>query len=475
MNEQGSDDPLNQALGSTIARRTFLRATAGGTALVMVGGVLEACNLAGATPTPSPAAATPTPATATPTPATGRTIKIGWVSPKTGPLAGFGEADDYVLGGIRTAFGSGLSISGKTFPVEIVAKDSQSDPNRASTVANELITNDNIDLMLVASTPETTNPVGDVCEGNGVPCISTVAPWQPWAFRDPAKAPPTYPAYTWNYHFFWGLEDIIAVYIDMWSQVDTNKVVGGLFPNDGDGNAWGDANVGFPGPLAAAGYTMVDPGRYENLTSSFDAQINAYKTAGAQVLTGVPIPPDFTNFWKQALQQGFKPRAASIGKALLFPASVEALGPADGDGLSSEVWWSHNHPFKSSLNGQTAKQLADGYTSATQKQWTQPIGFAHALFEVAADALKRAADIDDKASIRDAIKVTDIDTMVGHLKWGPAPEGAPPVLANIAKTPLVGGQWGKGTTFLYDLTIVSNKDQPTIPKGGNLRQIPGSA
>ncbi|MEP3669351.1 MAG: twin-arginine translocation signal domain-containing protein, partial [Roseibium sp.] len=29
-------------------------------------------------------------------------IKIGHVSPRTGPLAGFAEADDYVLEGIKT-------------------------------------------------------------------------------------------------------------------------------------------------------------------------------------------------------------------------------------------------------------------------------------------------------------------------------------------------------------------------------------
>ena len=66
------------------------------------------------------------------------------------------------------------------------------------------------------------------------------------------------------------------------------------------------------------------------------------------------IPPDFTTFWKQALQQGFKPKVASIGKAILFPVAVEALGK-DGNNLSSEVWWSPNHPFKSSLTGMSAQ------------------------------------------------------------------------------------------------------------------------
>ena len=63
---------------------------------------------------------------------------------------------------------------------EVIVKDSQSNPNRAAEVANELIVNDEINLMLVASTPETTNPVATTCEAEEMPCISTVAPWQPW-------------------------------------------------------------------------------------------------------------------------------------------------------------------------------------------------------------------------------------------------------------------------------------------------------
>ena len=105
----------------------------------------------------------------------------------------------------------------------------------------------------------------------------------------------------------------------MWSQLETNKSVGGLFPNDGDGNAWGDKQVGFPPVLEAHGYKLIDPGRYQNLTDDFSAQITAFKNANAEIVTGVVLPPDFTTFWKQANQQGFKPKAASIGKAILFP------------------------------------------------------------------------------------------------------------------------------------------------------------
>jgi hypothetical protein len=140
------------------------------------------------------------------------------------------------------------------------------------------------------------------------------------------------------------------VFLDMWGSLPTNKVVGALWANDGDGNAWGDKERGFPPALAKAGYKLVDPGRYPNLTDDFSAQISAFKGAGVEIVTGVPIPPDWTTFWKQAAQQGFKPKIASVGKALLFPRSVEALGDL-GIGMSTEVWWTPHHPFKSSLTG----------------------------------------------------------------------------------------------------------------------------
>ena len=125
-------------------------------------------------------------------------------------------------------------------------------------VASRLILSDKVDLMLVPSTPETTNPVSDQCEANGTPCISSVCPWQPWFFGRGGK-PET--GFKSTYHFFWGLEDIIGVFVDMWNTLPTNKVVGALWPNDGDGNAWGDPQRGFPPALASAGYKLIDPGR----------------------------------------------------------------------------------------------------------------------------------------------------------------------------------------------------------------------
>src|SRR5712672_3840453 len=81
-----------------------------------------------------------------------KTIKIGYVSPKSGPLAAFAEADDFVLGEFRKSVKDGLRLGSQTYQIEVVTKDSQSNPNRAAEVAKELITRENDSLILIGAT-----------------------------------------------------------------------------------------------------------------------------------------------------------------------------------------------------------------------------------------------------------------------------------------------------------------------------------
>ncbi len=387
------------------------------------------------------------------------TFKVGLVTPLTGPLAGFGEAQDWIISGIQKSM-EGLTNNGAPIKVELITKDSQSNPNRAAEVAADLINKDQVNLIITKDTPDTTNPVADQAELNGIPCISTNCPWQPYFFGrggDPAKG------FTSTYHFFWGLEDIIANFVGVWDQSGAGKVVGALFPNDADGNAWGDKERGLPRPVTAAGYKMIDLGRYQPLNNDFSSQISAFKAAGVEIVTGVMIPPDFATFWSQAAQQGFKPKVVTIGKALLFPASVDALGDR-GDGLTTEIWWSPSYPFKSSLTGESAKGLADSYVKASGKPWTATLGFSHAIFEVAFDVIKRTKDLSSAASIVEAIAATDMQTIVGPINWKNGP------VKNVAKTPLTSGQWQRNDGKL-ELIITTNVQHPDIPVGGKLKLL----
>lgn len=381
------------------------------------------------------------------------TIKIGFVSPQTGPIAAFGASDAYVLDGVKKAIGDGIKVGDTVYPVEIIVKDSQSNPNYAAEVANKLILDDQVDLMLASSTADTTNPVADQCELNEVPCISTDTPWDGHFFGrggDPKVG------FTWTYHFFWGASQIVDSYTSLWDQLDTNKKVGVLWSNDSDGVPLSNKDHGLPPLFIAKGYELVDAGFHQPLADDFSAQIAQLKAAGVEIVTGVFLPPDFTTFWTQCAQQGFRPKAVTVAKALLFPSAVESLGK-NGDGVSSEVWWSPNHPFKSGLTGQSSKELAEGYEKASGQQWIQPTGYKHALLEVALDVLKRSGNPKDKAAVLDAITKTDYMSIVGPVNWANGP------VKNACQTPLVGGQWTARGDGHFDLVVCENKSALEIP------------
>jgi branched-chain amino acid transport system substrate-binding protein len=142
-----------------------------------------------------------------------------------------------------------------------------------------------------------------------------------------------------------------------------------------------------------------------------------------------------------------------VAKALLFPAAV---GKLEGDlpmGLMSEVWWSDKHPYKSSITGQTASELSKAYAAASGKQPTSTLGYKYANIEIVVDALKRAQSLDREA-LRQAIAATDLDTMVGHIKYNQQ---------NFCETTLVAGQWQRGENYPWEIRIISNKMAPEIP------------
>ncbi|MGB6068156.1 MAG: ABC transporter substrate-binding protein [Desulfomonilaceae bacterium] len=379
-------------------------------------------------------------------------ILIGHPTPATGPIAAFGEtskwADKLAVQEINKDGGIFIKELGKKLPIKVKSADTESNPTKAAEVASKLILEDKVDLMVVLHTPDTVNPVGAMCERYQVPCISSVAPIEPWLTGGP---------YKWTFNYFWKLGDIITVYTGIWNEFadKTNKVVGGFWPNDPDGTVWAKE---FTKKLKTMGYKVVDVGRFPYGMQDFSSFISTWQKENVQILTGVPIPPDWATAWRQCHQKQFIPKIATIGKAVLFPAAVDAIGGNLAEGLSSEVWWTPWHPFKSSLTGATCKELAERWTKETSRQWTQPLGFDYAAFEIAADVLKRAGSL-NKEKIRDALVKTNLDTVVGHIKFNEK---------NYALTPLVGGQWVKGKKWPWDLRIVYNKEHTNIPITGKM-------
>ena len=75
-------------------------------------------------------------------------IKIGYVNPTTGALAGNGEGCEWVVNQITEYVNAHpITVDGVARPIKVIVYDSTSDQNVCSEMAQKLIEEDHIDLM----------------------------------------------------------------------------------------------------------------------------------------------------------------------------------------------------------------------------------------------------------------------------------------------------------------------------------------
>jgi branched-chain amino acid transport system substrate-binding protein len=443
MDRQESDQPVSL---DQISRRSLIKGAGAGSLALTAGGLLAACSskIKGSGGSGGSGGSA-------------KGITIGWIHPLTGPLAGFGAPDNWVISKIKATapYKNGFKIGGKTFDVTIKSYDTQSSPTRAGDLAKSAILNDKVDLLLASSTPETVNAVASQAESLGTPLICANIPWESWYINlggNPGK-PTLKPKFVTMY--FLGAEHLIKCFIPMWDrihdQLHTDKVVAAAFPNDSDGNAF---RAVFPPIAQAAGYKMVLSSAYaDTTTTNYSPMIDQFKSAKADFFTNVPLPPDFATMWKQSAQQGFKPALATVAKVLLFPPDAYALGSLAYN-VATDAWWAPSLPWKSSFTGETCQQLANEFEVQTKGQWNSNIS-NYSLFETAYAALKSVSDPHDKAEVAGAIHNVNIQGVAGPLDFasgGPAP--------GVAITPPVGVQWQKGTKYPVEMQVVDNTLQP---------------
>ena len=387
------------------------------------------------------------------------TIKIGIPNPYTGGLAPFGigtpatellveQYVNEVLGGIY------IEDYDQKIPIECVFVDTQSSDTLAGELTQQLVTNDGVNILIARHTPGTALPVSAMAENLQTPFVSLECPIDPWLKGGP---------YEWGYHSFWFIEKVCDIYMAIWEGLGygPGSVVGAIFPDDPDGLAWADV---FAVKVPEAGYVYVDPGRTEMEAADWTNVVNTFKQEGVQIVTGIPITPDMGNFCTTAIQQGFVFDFATTGRGTLFPAAMETFPEELIDKFFGEIWWSPYHPFDSALTGMSSKELADWWEEVVGEPWSQVIGYKYAGMEIAVDALIRAASL-DPAKIRDAIGATDLDTVIGHIKYDPA--------TRIAETVVVGGSWSvvghrADGSPIAEIEVVYNATAPQIPLTGVL-------
>src|SRR5258708_10585767 len=109
---------------------------------------------------------------------------------------------------------------------------------------------------------------------------------------------------------------------------------------------------------------MVLSPAYPDGTTNYSSMISQFKSAGADFFTNVPLPPDFATMWKQSVQQGFKPKLATVAKVLLFPTDAYALGNLVNN-VATDAWCAPSLPWTSSFTAETCQQRATDFDTTT--------------------------------------------------------------------------------------------------------------
>jgi branched-chain amino acid transport system substrate-binding protein len=436
-------DSVDMSKRSRLSRRSFL----GATGLALGGGLAGVAGCSSGLKSSTPPGSSST---------SGGTIKLGFISPETGELSVFTQSNGYVLSQVRSALAKGLTIGGKKYSVDIISGDSQSSSARAATVASQMVQQDSVDFLLATATPETVIPVSAQAEASGVPCVLTICPWEQWYYNSSGAAN----TFKYSYMYFLGTQEETDLFASVWQTVSTDHVVGGLWPDDVDG-------AGFQKYVTkkvdSLGWKVVPSGAYTDGLSDFTPIISKFKSAGVQILHAVPIPPDFITFWRQAHQNGFTPKIASISKALLFPSAADALGSLVTN-VMSPLWWTPQFPYKSSLDGTTASAFAASYKTSTGNEWTQPMGFNYAIFEIAVAALKASGDPKDAGAVAHALSTLKGQAITGAYDFATGP------VPHVSQVPELLAQW-RLVSGSYQLVVINNSLLPAVPVAGSLQLL----
>jgi len=340
---------------------------------------------------------TPQPAFAADAP---KTIKIGAMISLTGPDAASGIPAklgcELALEEINKAGGVMVKAYGKKIPLELLASDMETNPEKAIARAEAL----NAEKVAVAVGTTLVGASAEIFEKNRLPVIASLMTIN--AIMDRGFA----------YFFNIGTlnSDMATVIFDMFGALPkgTMPTKWAFIKEQSD---FATELFQFAKQMAAKrGITVTYEGQYAMMTPDFSALITATRNSGAEVIFAFPTAPDAITMLKQMAQLGYKPKANIMLRASNDP-SWGRLGALGDYAIGSPDW----HP---ALKFPGVKALNEAVLAKTGQPTNPSVGPAYASIRVAAAAIEKAGSL-DRAAVRDALAATDMMTVMGQVKFAP--------------------------------------------------------
>jgi len=350
-----------------------------------------------------------------------KTIKIGAMISLTGPDSASGVPAklgcDLAVDEINKAGGVMVNAYGKKIPLELVAPDMESNPEKAIARAEAM----NAQGVPVAMGTTLVGASGEIFEKNKLPvvtCLMTINAVMDRGFK-------------YFFHIGGLNSDIVKAVFDMFGSLPkgTMPTKWAFVKEQSD---FATELFMFAKQIAPKqGISITYEGHYAMMTPDLSAIINGAKNSGAEVIFAFPNAPDAITMLKQMAQLGYRPKANIMLRGSNDP-SWGRLGALGDYAIGSPDW----HP---ALNFPGVTEL-DAKVKAKTGQPTNPsVGSAYASIKVAAAAIEKAGSL-DRSAIRDALAATDMMTVMGQVRFSPKNTRL------NAIRPVI--QWQKGTMEL---------------------------
>ena len=108
--------------------------------------------------------------------------------------------------------------------------------------------------------------------------------------------------------------------------------------------------------------------------------------------------------------------------------------------------------------------FAANYKTSTGNEWTQPMGFNYAIFEIAVAALKASGAPKDAKAVASALGALKGQAITGDYDFtsGPVP--------HVSQVPELLAQW-RLVSGSYQLVVINNSLLPAVPVAGSLQLL----
>lgn len=339
--------------------------------------------------------------------ATAQTIRIGAPLALTGGLADEGRKQQlaYDLWLKRVNAAGGIAVGGRKLKVELVSYDYQTNEQRASQIAEKLITQDKVDFLTAPFGSGHTKVVAGVAERYGVPVVASVASSES-VFNQGFKS--LFGTLAPNAGLTDGLVKLVA------KQLPAVRRIAVL----------GREDV-FPKSMAAAMAEAAARGKleivYQELypvgTMDLSAPLAKIRALKPDWIFVSGYTKDLVLARKQMADIALTAPVITMVTGPAYREFAEALGPL-AEGVTSATWWVPGVAYRSDDVFGSTQAFVDDFHARDKGE----PDYVHASAAAALVALQKAvekAGTLDRARVRDALAALDVTTFYGPIRFSP--------------------------------------------------------